>query len=74
MSRCLVLSMPLVWGGLVPMAMAQNFTGSLQVEIVGLRDRTGNAPVRTGPPQFGKAMVLVAGATPITLQVRYSLQ
>ncbi|UZQ54974.1 DUF2141 domain-containing protein [Trichothermofontia sichuanensis B231] len=145
--------MPLVWGGLVPMAMAQNFTGSLQVEIVGLRDRTGdvcinlfdradgfphdrekarvrqclplaeqsedapivvtfadlpvgsyavslfhdrnqdgvlnrgelgipsegfgfsnNAPVRTGPPKFGNAMVIVAGATPITVQVRYSLQ
>lgn len=153
MSRYLVLSMLLAWGGLVPMAMAQNFTGSLQVEIVGLRDRTGdvcinlfdradgfphdrekakarqclplaeqsedapivvtfadlpvgnyavslfhdrnqdgvlnrgefgiptegfgfsnNAPVRMGPPRFGHAMLLVAGETPITVQVRYSLQ
>lgn len=153
MGRCLLLSMSLVWGGLVPMAIAQSFVGSLQVEIVGLRDRTGdvclslfdradgfpndrekakarqclplaeqpedapivvtfadlpvgnyaislfhdrnqdgilnrgelgipsegfgfsnNAPVRTGPPRFGHAMILVAGETPITVQVRYSLQ
>ncbi|WP_448571595.1 DUF2141 domain-containing protein [Trichothermofontia sp.] len=153
MGRGLLLSMPFVWGGLVPMAIAQGLMGNLQVEIVGLRDRSGdiclnlfdradgfphdrekakarqcltlaeqpedtpivvtfadlpvgnyaislfhdhnqdgvlnrgefgipsegfgfsnNAPVRTGPPRFGHAMILVAGQTPITVQVRYSLQ
>jgi len=152
------LATPLVWGVLAgggsPPALAQGLTGTLQVEISGLRDREGdvclnlferadgfpndrdkakgrqcltladqpedapivitfedlpvgsyavsvfhdrnqdgilnrgefgipsegfgfsnNAPIgRSGPPKFGNAMVLVAGATPITVQIRYSLE